>query len=189
MHPTTASKDLPARERIVRTAHDLFYRDGIRATGIDRVIAESGVAKLTFYRHFPSKHDLVLAYLARRHEHWMDWFNDALVRYRPANGPAWHAVPAALTEWFERESFRGCAFINAAVELGASTPDVADACRRHKQAMTAAMAAMLPSSRQRQRQARAMTCAVDGAIVRVQLDADGKEAVRSLSNLLHALLD
>jgi predicted 2-oxoglutarate/Fe(II)-dependent dioxygenase YbiX len=55
--------------------------------------------------------------------------------------------------------------------------------------MTAAMAAMLPSSRQRQRQARAMTCAVDGAIVRVQLDADGKEAVRSLSNLLHALLD
>eukprot|EP01031_Cornospumella_fuschlensis_P009142 gene9142-11228_t len=54
---------LPARDRILVTAHDLFYRDGIRATGIDRIIAESGVAKLTFYRHFPSKDELVKAFL------------------------------------------------------------------------------------------------------------------------------
>ena len=59
-----------ARDRILRTAHDLFYRDGIRATGIDRVIAESGVAKLTFYRHFPSKNDLIRAYLDYRHQRW-----------------------------------------------------------------------------------------------------------------------
>jgi AcrR family transcriptional regulator len=52
-----------ARERILFAAHELFYREGIRATGIDRVIAESGVAKLSFYRHYPSKNDLVLAFL------------------------------------------------------------------------------------------------------------------------------
>jgi len=56
---TRVSPTLPARERILLTAHELFYRDGIRATGIDRVIAESGVTKVTFYRHFPSKNDLI----------------------------------------------------------------------------------------------------------------------------------
>ena len=57
----TDSLVLPARQRILLTAHDLFYRDGVRATGIDRVIAESGVTKVTFYRHFPSKKALLNA--------------------------------------------------------------------------------------------------------------------------------
>ena len=48
-----------ARDRILHTAHDLFYREGIRATGIDRIIATAGVTKVTFYRHFPSKNDLI----------------------------------------------------------------------------------------------------------------------------------
>jgi len=52
---------LPARQRILLTAHDLFYQEGIRATGIDRIIKESGVTKVTFYRHFPSKNDLITA--------------------------------------------------------------------------------------------------------------------------------
>ena len=71
-------QDLPARDRLLHTAHALFYRDGIRATGIDRVIAESGVTKVTFYRHFPSKNDLICAYLEYRHTGWMAWFGDAL---------------------------------------------------------------------------------------------------------------
>src|SRR3954470_24343514 len=73
---------LPARERILVTSHDLFYRAGIRATGIDRVIAASGVTKVTFYRHFPSKDDLVRAFLDHRHGLWMAWFVDALGRGR-----------------------------------------------------------------------------------------------------------
>lgn len=59
---TTLISDKPARERILLTAHDLFYRDGIRASGIDRVIAEAGVSKATFYRHFPSKNALIRAF-------------------------------------------------------------------------------------------------------------------------------
>lgn len=62
---------MPARQRVLLTAYRLFYRDGIRATGIDRVIAESGTTKATFYRHFPSKNDLVSAYLVHRHDRWM----------------------------------------------------------------------------------------------------------------------
>ena len=82
---TLDRQDLPASERILLTAHDLFYREGIRATGIDRVIAESGVTKVTFYRHFPSKNELILAFLAYRHERWM-----ALVRRGP--GAPWRAA-------------------------------------------------------------------------------------------------
>ncbi len=73
---------LPARERILATAYRLFYREGIRATGIDKVIAEAGgVTKVTFYRHFPSKDALILAYLELRHQRWMDWFVDSLDRH------------------------------------------------------------------------------------------------------------
>ncbi|MBC8948429.1 hypothetical protein Xets_01100 [Xenorhabdus sp. TS4] len=67
-----------ARERILKTAHMLFYRDGIRATGIDRIIKESEVTKVTFYRHFPSKNDLILAFLDYRHELWIQWFKKSL---------------------------------------------------------------------------------------------------------------
>ncbi len=59
------------RERILLAAHDLFYRESTRATGIDRVIAESGVAKVTLYRHFPSKNDLICEFLEYRHLLWM----------------------------------------------------------------------------------------------------------------------
>ncbi|HFJ8955946.1 TPA: TetR/AcrR family transcriptional regulator, partial [Serratia liquefaciens] len=68
-----APQPLPPRQRILLTAHDLFYRDGVRATGIDRIISESGVAKVTFYRHFPSKNELIEAFLAYRHEQWLSW--------------------------------------------------------------------------------------------------------------------
>jgi AcrR family transcriptional regulator len=59
-----------ARERIIATAYELFMRRGIRGVGVDKIIALSGVAKASFYRHFPSKDDLVLAVLARREQDW-----------------------------------------------------------------------------------------------------------------------
>lgn len=183
------SKPSPARERILLAAHDLFYREGIRATGVDRLIAESGVAKLTFYRHFASKNDLLLAYLARRHELWMDWFEDALARHRPQRGSAWRALPPTLAEWFDQPTFHGCAFINAAVEFGATLPGVAAACREHKQAMTATIATLLPPSCWRRRHAAVIACAVDGAIVRAQLGVANGDAVDTLEQLLHASLD
>src|ERR1700750_3197774 len=117
----------PPRERILRAAHDLFYRDGIRATGIDRVIAESGVAKVTFYRQFPSKDDLILAFLDFRHERWMAWFVAGLARH----GGGLAAIAPALAEWFRSDDYRGCAFLNSVGELAAALPAVLDATRRH----------------------------------------------------------
>jgi AcrR family transcriptional regulator len=63
--PATSGKPLSARDRILSVAGPLFYREGYRATGIDRVIAEADVAKATFYKHFPSKDDLITAWIAR----------------------------------------------------------------------------------------------------------------------------
>src|SRR5205807_7684370 len=66
----SAPRSIGARERIDRTAYQLFSRHGIRAVGIDAVVAHAGVAKMTLYRHYPSKDDLALAFLRRREELW-----------------------------------------------------------------------------------------------------------------------
>ncbi|CAN7242102.1 TetR/AcrR family transcriptional regulator [Acidovorax sp. LjRoot66] len=184
--PTTDVKHLPARDRLLYTAHRLFYREGIRATGIDKVIAESGVTKVTFYRHFPSKNDLVCAYLEMRHALWMAWFADALARHGKA-GTGLVALAPALGEWFTREDFRGCAFINSVSELGDTVPEVNAIARRHKQDMTDLLAMLLPPSATQAQDAQALALVVEGAIVRVQLGEPVPAVLASVSRLLPAL--
>ena len=106
-----------ARERLVAAADRLFYAEGFRAVGIDRVLAESGAAKATLYAHFPSKDDLILAVLERREEEVAAYFAAAVARHRRRVGHPVEAFFAALAEWFKSPGFRGCAFQNAAVEL------------------------------------------------------------------------
>lgn len=183
LFPPPELKDQPARERILLTAHQLFYRDGIRATGIDRVIAESGVAKVTFYRHFPSKNELIQAFLAYRHEKWMDWFTHALHRHG-AEHRGIEALAPALREWFEDEGFRGCAFINGVIELGGTQPEIVYAARRHKERMTAVIAGLLFASKNPLLNAQALALAVDGAIVHAQFADNPDEALASFSHLV-----
>ncbi|HEY9130233.1 MAG TPA: TetR/AcrR family transcriptional regulator [Dyella sp.] len=172
------------RDRILHTAHDLFYRDGIRATGIDRVIADSGVTKVTFYRHFPSKNDLVQAFLDYRHERWIAWFVDALGRHGARDGKLARAVVESMREWFESETFRGCAFINSVVELGGSLPDVLDVSRHHKQSMVDAVSMFLSASARRRGDAVTIAVAIDGAIIRAQYDETPAAALKALTRLL-----
>jgi AcrR family transcriptional regulator len=70
--------DRSVRDRILETAQRLFYRDGFRAVGIDTIIAEAGVAKMSLYRHFPSKDDLIAAYLEEAHHRYWDWLEGAV---------------------------------------------------------------------------------------------------------------
>ena len=72
------TKELPARERILETASSLFYRDGFRAVGIDTIITEAGVAKMSLYRHFPSKEDLIVAYLTESNRQFWDWIDNTV---------------------------------------------------------------------------------------------------------------
>lgn len=186
---------LSARDRILATAHDLFYRDGIRATGIDRLIAESGVTKVTFYRHFPSKNELVRAFLDLRHGRWMAWFVDALGRRgadRPAaDGSSLLLLADVLQEWTEMPVFRGCAFINTVVEIADALPEVVGVSRVHKEEMTEVILQLLPAGRQREALAQGAALAFDGAIVRAQMAANAAErraAAEALRGVLSALV-
>lgn len=185
---STDLTELSAQDRVLQTAHDLFYRDGIRATGIDKIIAESGVAKATFYRYFPSKNDLIRAFLDYRHQRWMTWFEEALARHGAKPGGGLDPLLPALAEWFQNPVYRGCAFINSVSELGALA-DVVEISKNHKQDMTTVIAQLLPDSAMREQLAIAVAIAVDGAIVKAQFEnqtSDKAETLAGLAILLKA---
>src|SRR6476620_2656428 len=107
-----------ARERILDTAYELFSKHGTRAVGVDRIIAESGAAKMTLYRNFASKDELILAFLERREERWTRAWLQAGAEARAAT-PAGRllAIFDVFGEWFAREDFEGCSFINVMLEV------------------------------------------------------------------------
>ena len=121
------------RKRILETADRLFYQEGVRAAGIDRIIAEAGVAKMSLYKYFPSKDDLILAVLEHREESMLEFFRSAMERHaRKAKNPL-RAFFAALKDFFESPGFRGCPFQNAAIELADPAHPGAEFVRGHKQ--------------------------------------------------------
>ncbi len=181
--PIPDTPALPPHERILLTAHELFYREGIRATGIDRVIAEAGVTKVTFYRHFPSKNALIQEFLEYRHQLWMAWFIDALQR----NGNNIKALVPALAEWLRDGNFRGCAFINSVGELSGQLPEVLEITRHHKQEMTSIIENLLPYSNKRKQDAQVLALAIDGAIIRTQFEQSPDDALRALNRFVKLL--
>jgi AcrR family transcriptional regulator len=107
----------PARQRILDSAYDLFSRRGIRAVGIDEVIERATVAKATLYRHFPSKDDLVLAFLRRREELWTHgWVEQEARRRGDTPTESLLAIFDLFDEWFHRDDFEGCSFVNVLLE-------------------------------------------------------------------------
>jgi AcrR family transcriptional regulator len=113
----------PVRTRILETAYDLFSRRGIRDVGIDEVIERAGVAKATLYRHFPSKDDLALAFLDRREQRWTHEWLEAEARRRGATPEErLLAVFDVFDEWFRRDDFEACSFINVLLEMGDGHP-------------------------------------------------------------------
>ncbi|CAI1978357.1 mycofactocin system transcriptional regulator [Serratia proteamaculans] len=178
---------LPPRQRILLTAHDLFYRDGVRATGIDRIISESGVAKVTFYRHFPSKNELIEAFLAYRHDQWLSWFNLSLEQHVAGSGNVMLALVPCLEEWFSDPHYRGCAFINTAVELADMLPESLDIARRHKAQMAEVITRYLPIGPEREPRAEMLAMLIDGAIVKVQIEKQAQNALLLLSEMLKTL--
>src|SRR5262245_52040153 len=118
---TTRASASAARQRLLETADRLFYQEGFRAVGIDRIIAEAGVAKMSLYKHFPSKDDLILAVLQYREEGVLQFFRAAMERHGKKPKKPLRAFFAALKDLFESPGFRGCCFQNAAVELADPT--------------------------------------------------------------------
>ena len=123
--------DAEVRAQIVEAADRLFYGQGIGNVGMDAVRDAAGVSLKTIYRQFPSKEQLVLGVLDHRHDLWTRGVESAVAR---ADTPRDRllAVYDHLAAWFEEDDFRGCGFINAFGELGATSPAVAEAVRAHK---------------------------------------------------------
>ncbi|SIM60344.1 TetR/AcrR family transcriptional regulator [Micromonospora cremea] len=104
-----------ARLRLLTTATKIFYAEGIHSVGVDRIIAEAKVTRATFYRHFPSKDDLILAYL--REVHQMDrGAVDAAIATSPSPVDSLLAIAGSIAQNVQSPGFRGCAFLNAAAE-------------------------------------------------------------------------
>lgn len=156
-----------ARQRIIETADRLFYEEGFRAVGIDRIIAEAGVAKATLYVHFPSKDDLILAVLQHRERSTSEFFRSAMERHvREAKGPLGPFF-AALGEWFKSPGFRGCAFQNAAVELADPAHPGAEYSRGFKRRFGEFLRGLIEESagEEAAKLAPAVSLLVEGAIV------------------------
>jgi len=123
---------LSARERILDTAYDLFSRHGIRAVGVDRIIATSGVAKMSLYRHFHSKDTLVLAFLQEREKRWtMEWLHAEASRRGDDGAGRLLAIFDVFDEWFRKADFEGCSFINVLLEFGELEHPIRQATTTH----------------------------------------------------------
>ena len=106
----------PPSERIMAVARELFCRNGIHATGIDRILSEAGASKMTLYARFGSKEALVRAVLAQEGKERREAFFGAVMAATPTASGRLRAVIPALRLWLEGERFYGCAFMNAAAE-------------------------------------------------------------------------
>jgi AcrR family transcriptional regulator len=156
-----------ARRRILETADRLFYQDGIRAVGIDRIIAEAGVAKMSLYKHFPSKDGLILAVLQHREQGVLEFFRSAMERHGKKVKTPLRAFFAALKDFFESPGFRGCPFQNAAVEL--ADPDHAgtEFVRGHKERFSEFLRGLVEQTvgKAAAKVAPAVNILVEGAII------------------------
>ena len=184
MEILSSKRTTPAKERILQTAHTLFYRDGIRATGVDKLIAESQVTKTTFYRHFKSKNNLILAYLEQRHQQLLAGFAENIKQ----KGGTANAIIEAMEEWFRSDGFRGCAFLNSVGEIGQALPEVVEITQHHKRDMAQMFEAALPDSPNRSKIARSLALAVDGATVKAQYDQNPDEAIALLKLITSSIL-
>ncbi|GGO70607.1 TetR family transcriptional regulator [Bowmanella pacifica] len=125
------------RDELVEVAQKLFYQHGFRVTGIDTILAQSGVAKRTLYNHFKSKDELIIAALNKRDEEFMAMIKALVDKYEKVQRgkPAYARILAyfdALSEWFNSEKFNGCMFINASAEYPRKTDPIHVVCANHK---------------------------------------------------------
>ena len=109
-----------ARERVLEVASELFYAEGVRAVGVNTIVARSGVAKMSLYRNFASKDDLVVAYLNERNRRFFEWWDRSTSPNDGDPKDRLRAIVAATIEKVRRPGYRGCPFLNTSAEY----PDI-----------------------------------------------------------------
>lgn len=185
--PAGNDTKISVRDKILLTAHDLFYSTGFRATGVDTLIKASKVTKVTFYRHFPSKSLLILAYLHYRHEIWISWFETTLRRHLDEGEIPSNAISSTLYEWFISPEFHGCAFINASAEAKSEDieSEIKEICRDHKSETKKTIVTLTGINDEET--VNDMMMLIDGAIIHAQMGMDAERVVKALKTGLEKL--
>ncbi len=176
------------REHLLDTALSLFRTDGFHATGIDKILANAGVAKMTLYNHFRSKDELILAALRRRDESFRNWFMRDVERRAEAPRDRLLALFDALGYWLASDGVSGCMFINAAAEYGDCNHPIHAVAAEHKRLLTGYVRDLAESAgaADADRLARQLYILIEGAIVATQVcsrtdaAADARDAAEVL---------
>ncbi len=185
---------MPPHERIVEVARDLFCRDGIHATGIDRILSEAGASKMTLYGRFGSKEALVREVLTREGAAWRETFFALVEGAGPDPAARLRATVPALRTWFEGERFYGCPFMNAAAEhtkgSGGGEPWLRDMTAQHHAAITAFLAGLAEAAGHAEPRmlARQILLVLDGAIAALMVSGDESVLDVAARNLRAVLL-
>ncbi|WP_111979018.1 TetR/AcrR family transcriptional regulator [Algibacillus agarilyticus] len=160
------------RALLIDTAQALFYKNGFRATGIDLILAEAGVAKKTLYHHFTSKDDLIIATLMQRDQQLLLRLKTDTQRLIPVQTCQTKLAPImaffdALAEWITSEQFFGCMFINGSAEYPRHDDPIHLACREHKLLMMQLIESLLVEVELSDKKSvvRQLSIIADGAIV------------------------
>ncbi|WP_022949898.1 TetR/AcrR family transcriptional regulator [Methylohalobius crimeensis] len=160
-------------ERILKTAGELFYTQGYAATGVNQIISEAGVARASFYQHFPSKKDLAVAYLRRRHRIWFQWLRSHVERETEPTARL-SALFDFLADWLPASGYRGCAFLNMMSESPTLGGEIQAVIKQHKSELRdyiRALTAYLDVSPQEQI-ADVVLVLFEGAIIECQVMRD-----------------
>jgi AcrR family transcriptional regulator len=131
-----------ARQRLLAAAGELFYSEGVRAIGLDRLLEESGVGRASFYRHFAGKDELVAAMLDEYDSEYRTWLRTRVAEL--GNEPL--AVFDAVAERAERTHFRGCAFLNTMAEIADPADPIHTRAAKHKAAVSDYLAELLTAA-------------------------------------------
>ncbi|CCQ74956.1 TetR/AcrR family transcriptional regulator [Magnetospira sp. QH-2] len=179
-----------ARDRILDTAIRLFCEEGIHATGIDRIIEESGVARMTLYNRFGSKRGLIHAALEREGETWRAWYEKELKRSGQSARERLLGVFDVLEKWFVREDFFGCAFLNAVAEHNKADPHIRELTISHKKQVLTPIAALAEQEGYADPNgvAHQLGILMDGAII-TALVTENPKVARDVRTMAEALLD
>ena len=169
----TSNNMQPRKQHLIDTALILFNKFGYHATGIDLILAESGVSKATLYKHFRSKEELILAALQLRHEQVVSQLHNTMATHKlnqqqVDSGEMVLVIFDNLNEWFNSDTFFGCNFINVSAEYADPNHPINIFAAKHKQSIVDIIAAQLPPQvdpKVTQQKADQMGLLVEGAIV------------------------
>ncbi|MEE1788456.1 helix-turn-helix domain containing protein [Streptomyces sp. SP17BM10] len=167
------------RTGILDAAEELFYAQGIQTVRMDAVRSASGVTLRRLYQYFPSKGELVEAYLLRRDGRWREELAAHVVGAAAGPGGRILAVFDWLADWFAQPDFRGCAFVNAFGELGATAPEVAAAARHHKDEFAAYLAGLAEAAGAPPATGAHLTLLAEGAITAAAIRGDATPAAEA----------